>query len=71
MNCYICEQTKPTYTLHEGTAPAVGICHDCGIGVCAQHGFKDPAPGAPLLCHDCTVKRKTVATMPRLSVAEH
>ncbi|MCC3652855.1 MULTISPECIES: DUF2180 family protein [Streptomyces] len=30
MNCLTC-------TLHGDTAPATGLCHTCGTGVCREH----------------------------------
>lgn len=33
MNCYDCHQNNTT-------TPAVGICHECGVAICAQHGTK-------------------------------
>ncbi len=30
MNCYDC-------ATHDMTRPAIGICHDCGAGVCTDH----------------------------------
>jgi hypothetical protein len=66
MNCYICERTTPAYTLRYGIAEAVGVCHDCGIGVCLEHSQKDTEPGAPLLCVDCAAKRGSLTTMQRI-----
>jgi hypothetical protein len=66
MNCYICERTTPAYTLRLGIAAAVGICHDCGIGICYEHSRKAAEPGAPLLCAECEAKRAAPATMPRM-----
>jgi hypothetical protein len=66
MNCYICERTTPAYSLRYGIAPAVGVCHDCGIGVCLEHSRKGIEPGSPLLCTECEAKRIAPATMPRM-----
>lgn len=30
MNCYDCHQTGDA-------TPAIGVCHDCGAGICAEH----------------------------------
>jgi len=35
MNCYDCA------TQDRLTRPAVGICHDCGAGVCVDHSHRD------------------------------
>jgi hypothetical protein len=53
MNCYVCEKTPgPSGTRYHIKA-AVGICHNCGVGICAEHSHKDVQPGAPLLCPAC------------------
>ena len=67
MHCYTCEKTTPAFTLRFGIARAVGVCQDCGIGVCLAHSHKDAEPGSPFLCAECPVKRAVPATMPRLS----
>ena len=53
MKCYICDQTPPTTAMRYNVADAVGICHRCGIGVCAEHSHKEAEPGAVLLCTQC------------------
>jgi hypothetical protein len=53
MNCYICDQQPCASGTHFHVRPAVGICHHCGIGVCAEHSHKSTDPGAPLLCRQC------------------
>ena len=35
MNCYDC-------AMADRTAAAVGICHDCGAGICADHATATP-----------------------------
>jgi hypothetical protein len=65
MNCYICEKTTPAFTLRYGIAHAVGVCQDCGIGVCLNHSRKDAEPGSPLLCPECAEKRAALPTIPR------
>lgn len=57
MNCYICEQGPRPATMRYGMMAAVGICRDCGIGVCIEHSHKEPEPGAPLLCQNCAERR--------------
>ncbi|HSK76219.1 MAG TPA: hypothetical protein VLQ45_07145 [Thermoanaerobaculia bacterium] len=58
MNCYFCETGPHPGAMHLNVSHAVGICHDCGVGVCADHGFREEA-GAPLLCSDCAARRKS------------
>jgi hypothetical protein len=53
MNCYICEKAPKRGGTHFGVRAAVGICHHCGIGICAEHSHKDGEPGSPLLCKTC------------------
>jgi len=53
MKCYICNQTPPTATPRYHIAEAIGICHHCGIGVCAEHSHKEIEPGSLLLCTQC------------------
>lgn len=57
MKCYICDQTPPPNGIRYGIADTIGICHDCGIGVCTTHSYKDTQPGSPLLCIDCASLR--------------
>lgn len=66
MDCYICERTSPAYTMRYGIQSAVGICHDCGIGICNEHSRKAAEPGSPLLCAECEAKRSTPVMMPRM-----
>jgi hypothetical protein len=47
---------------------AVGICRDCGIGVCSRHGLRK-GPGEPLLCSDCADRRTRAAQAEREPVA--
>ena len=70
MNCYICEKTTPAFTLRFGIARAVGVCQDCGIGVCMEHSRKGEELGSPLLCTECAEKRTTQAVMPRLNKSQ-
>lgn len=53
MNCYICEKTPGPGGTHYHVKAAVGICHNCGIAVCAEHSDRTPEPGSPLLCPSC------------------
>jgi hypothetical protein len=69
MNCYICEKTSKPMTLRYDIATAIGVCHDCGIGVCAEHSRKARELGAPLLCQDCAMRRETL-TMPIMKVSQ-
>ena len=54
MICYTCDQTPVTGNLRYNVADAVGICNNCGIGVCVRHSHKDAMPGSPLLCLSCS-----------------
>jgi hypothetical protein len=50
MQCYICRTThRPEGTLY-GVRPAIGVCRECGVGVCVEHACWGEAPVAPLLC---------------------
>ena len=69
MNCYLCETTRRPQTLRYAIAPAVGICHDCGIGVCLEHSVRAAESGAPLLCPTCAENRSGVTTMPRVALS--
>jgi hypothetical protein len=53
MNCYLCEKTLGPGGTHFHVKAAVGVCHNCGVGICAEHSHKDEQPGAPLLCPSC------------------
>ena len=53
MNCYICDQAPPAGGVHYHIPAAVGVCTQCGIGVCAEHSQKQEEPGAPLFCLTC------------------
>lgn len=52
MNCYFCSQRRPGGTRF-GATTAIGICRNCGVGVCEEQGHKASYPGALLLCDDC------------------
>ena len=56
MYCYYCEKNHPPGGVRYGIPHAVGICHDCGVGVCAEHGEKKA--GQPLLCAACAKARQ-------------
>jgi hypothetical protein len=53
MNCYICTQQPGVGGTHYHIQAAVGICHNCGVAVCATHSSKSEELGAPLLCPSC------------------
>ncbi len=54
MNCYICDKkAEADGGVRYAIKIAVGICHHCGIAVCPEHGYREPEPGAPLLCASC------------------
>ncbi len=66
MKCYICTKTH-----HPGgfpsQVPAVGICHDCGIGLCQDHARRPAGPGTELLCADCETRRLATREIARES----
>lgn len=71
MNCYICEKSPGPGGTHYHVKAAVGICHNCGIGVCAEHSERAPQPGSPLLCPSCAellhrAEAKQIQTQPEL-----
>lgn len=53
MNCYICNQMPPAGGIIWIRSVAVGVCSNCGIGVCSDHSEKANEPGASLLCSTC------------------
>jgi hypothetical protein len=59
MYCYYQDQHKPRGGTYYVAPVAVGVCHQCGVAVCAEHAHKDDYPGAPLLCHECTQLQPT------------
>lgn len=70
MNCYLCEKTARPQTLRYGIRTAIGICFDCGIGVCLEHGVKATEAGAPLLCLTCAEHRSSLITMLRVPLSQ-
>lgn len=52
MNCYFCAQHHSGGT-NFGNRSAIGICQNCGVGVCLEHSHRASMPGAPLLCFEC------------------
>jgi hypothetical protein len=70
MKCYICEKDLDVGGgTRYGVGDAVGICHDCGIGVCLEHSRKSAQPGSPLLCPECARKRVESSVQPSLALA--
>lgn len=60
MNCYYCElEGGPGGTRH-GIRQAVGVCADCGAGVCLEHAHFE-TPGEPLRCPEHTPADITAA----------
>ena len=54
MNCYFCEKgSHPGGTLYH-VRSSIGVCQQCGVGVCKEHGRKAEEPGSHLLCADCS-----------------
>ena len=53
MNCYVCEKSPKVGGTRYGIRPAVGVCHHCGVAVCADHSHRASEPGSPLLCPSC------------------
>lgn len=53
MYCYYQDQHEWAGGFSYIGSEAVGICHHCGVAVCAKHAHKEPSPGAPLLCYEC------------------
>jgi hypothetical protein len=65
MHCYICESSpKPFGTRYE-VSNAVGICHQCSIGVCLKHSRRSSDAGAPLLCEECAGNQQGLTTRPK------
>ena len=64
MLCYTCETGPHPGGMHFGIPEALGICHDCGIGVCGHHGRREGA-GEPFLCTDCAAHRTRAARVER------
>jgi len=53
MNCYICNRKPGPGGTRYHVKAAVGICHNCGVGVCIEHSYRALEPGSPLLCPSC------------------
>ena len=54
MRCYTCETTNTLAgALSSASIEAIGICHNCGAGVCVIHATRADKPGSPLLCQQC------------------
>jgi hypothetical protein len=68
MLCYYCEKTPPPGGVRYGIRQAVGTCHECGVGVCAEHGRKQA--GQPLFCTECLELRRTRAGSELRSVSQ-
>jgi hypothetical protein len=56
MLCYLCQTGKTVGATHFNVQFAVGICQQCGVGVCLEHSCKASEPGSPLLCKNCAEK---------------
>jgi hypothetical protein len=53
MICYICDREVQSGGTRYGILLAIGVCHNCGIGICAVHSTKEAVPGALLLDPKC------------------
>lgn len=53
MKCYTCEQAPKDGTMHYAVSDAIGVCKNCGAGICIKHSHKEEKPGSPLLCLSC------------------
>ena len=51
MNCYECGNVAQAGGTHFGIRQAVGVCLECGVGLCPEHAKK--AEGQPFLCSEC------------------
>jgi hypothetical protein len=49
MHCYYCELEGGPGGTRYGIRQAVGVCADCGAGVCLKHAHREAA-GEPLRC---------------------
>jgi len=52
MDCYFCEQMPGPGGMRISRIVADGVCHECGVAVCPQHGHRPAGPRAVLLCPD-------------------
>jgi hypothetical protein len=59
MHCYHWETSSALGGVRYGVRHAVGTCHDCGVGVCPEHGAKKA--GQPLSCGECEADRHAKA----------
>jgi len=57
MKCHTCEQAPKNGTMHYAVNEAVGVCQNCGVGICVKHSHKEDKPGSPLLCLSCAKLR--------------
>jgi hypothetical protein len=54
MRCYTCETTNTLAgALSSASIEAIGVCHNCGVGLCLAHASRPSKPGSPLLCQQC------------------
>lgn len=53
MKCYLCATTNGPGGVCYHIATAIGVCLECGIGICRQHGVKGAHASSPLRCQDC------------------
>lgn len=52
MKRYDCERAEHRGGTRLGVRVAVGVCHLCGVGLCAEHGER--VGDQPLLCSGCS-----------------
>ena len=60
MNCYTCNKMPGPGGTNYHVRQAVGVCHNCGVGVCAEHSVKAELEGTPLLCLACAELHKSL-----------
>ena len=62
MNCYFCEQNPAPGGMRIRSITADGVCHQCGVAVCREHGRRIAGRDPVLLCSDC-VERGVEVTL--------
>jgi hypothetical protein len=57
MICYYCDLECGAGGTHLGVRPAIGVCADCGVGLCSTHARSD-GPGTPLHCPELETRQE-------------